>query len=183
MMLGLLGLLACRQDMHDNARLRPLGASSFFEDGRASRPEVPGTVARGHLEEDDHLYRGKVGDVVATTLPMPVTKELLERGRQRYDIYCAPCHDRTGDGQGMVVRRGFRRPPSFHQSRLLEAPVGHFYDVVTNGFGAMQDYRAQVFDVRDRWAIAAYVRVLQRTRHATLGDLPPEERRRLEEGQ
>src|SRR6185503_10673529 len=114
----------CRQEMYDDARLRPLGASAFFRDGRASRPEVPGTVARGQLEEDDHLYRGKVGGEPAATLPMPVSRALLERGHERFDIYCAPCHGRTGDGLGIVVRRGFRRPPSLHDERLRQAPVG-----------------------------------------------------------
>jgi hypothetical protein len=170
---GLLLVSGCRQDMHDQPRYEPLEASSFFADGRASRPLVPGTVARGQLRTDTHFYLGKVDGRLVETLPVPVTRPLLERGRERYDIYCAPCHDRLGSGQGMIVRRGFRRPPSLHIDRLREAPIGHFFDVISNGFGVMTDYAAQVTP-RDRWAIAAYVRVLQLSQHAQLADVPAE---------
>jgi Cytochrome C oxidase, cbb3-type, subunit III len=176
---GLLLMSGCRQDMHDQPRYEPLEASSFFADGRAARPLVPDTVARGQLRTDSHFYAGKVDNTLVDTLPVPLTRVLLERGRQRYDIYCAPCHDRTGGGQGMIVRRGFRRPPSLHMERLQEAPVGHFFDVMSNGIGVMMDYAAQV-SPRDRWAIAAYIRVLQLSQHASLADVPPEIRQQLQ---
>jgi hypothetical protein len=158
--------------MHDQPRYEPLEASTFFADGRAARPAVTGTVARGQLRTDTHLYTGKVQGTVVDTLPFPVTQALLERGRERYEIYCVPCHDRTGQGQGIVVRRGFRRPPSLHIDRLREAPIGHFFDVMSNGFGVMMDYAAQVAPP-DRWAIAAYIRALQLSQRATLADVPP----------
>jgi hypothetical protein len=157
--------------MHDQPRYEPLEASSFFADGRASRPLVPGTVARGQLRTDTHFYLGKVDGALVDALPLPVTRPLLERGRERYDIYCSPCHDRLGSGQGMIVRRGFRRPPSLHIDRLREAPIGHFFDVISNGFGVMTDYAAQVTPP-DRWAIAAYIRALQLSQHAQLADVP-----------
>ena len=169
---------ACRQDMHDQPRYKPLARSSFFEDGRASRPLVAGTIARGHLHEDTRLYTGKEGDDPITKFPLPITKALLDRGQQRFNIYCAPCHDRAGTGLGMVVRRGLRRPPSYHTDRLRAAPVGYFFDVITNGFGAMPDYATQV-QPQDRWAIVAYIRVLQRSQYATLADVPPDKRAAL----
>jgi hypothetical protein len=172
-------IVGCRQEMYDQPRYKPLGKSDFFSDHREARPLPPGTVARGHLAADTALYEGKVGGQLITRFPLPVTSELLARGHQRYDIFCAPCHDRTGSGTGMVVRRGYRPPPSFHIDRLRDAPVGHFFDVMTNGFGAMPDYRAQI-DVGDRWAIVAYLRALQLSQHATLSDVPQGERVNLE---
>jgi hypothetical protein len=169
---------ACRQDMHDQPKYQPLEASDFFADGRASRPLPPGTVARGHLNDDEHLYSGKSGKSFAETLPFPVSPALLVRGQERFNIFCSPCHGRLGDGEGMVVRRGFRHPPSFHIERLRQAPVGYYFDVITNGFGSMQDYSAQV-PVKDRWAIVAYVRALQLSQHATLGDVPEDARKQL----
>jgi hypothetical protein len=169
---------ACQQQMADQPRYKPLARTGFFGDERSARPLVPGTVARGRLDADEQLYTGEVGGKLAETFPYPVTREVLERGRGRYDIFCAPCHDRVGNGQGMVVRRGFRFPPSYHTDRLRKAPVGHFFDVITNGFGAMPDYAAQV-PPRDRWAIIAYIRALQLSQNATLADVPPAERQRL----
>lgn len=169
----------CRRDMHDQPKFIPLRESSFFPDQRSARPLVEGTVARGHLHEDTLLETGKVGNDDATVFPFAVDLSVLERGRERYDIYCSPCHGRTGAGDGMIVRRGFRRPPSYHDERLRNAAVGHFIDVMTNGFGAMADYRQQV-DPRDRWAIAAYIRALQLSEHATLADVPQGERGRLQ---
>ncbi len=172
-------LSGCRQDMHDQPKYQPLERSAFFEDGRASRPLVPGTIAQGQLHEDEKLYTGKSNDKPITTFPFPITAEVLERGRQRYDIYCSPCHGRLGTGLGMVTQRGFKRPPpSYHIDRLRNSPVGYFYDVITSGFGLMQDYAAQI-EPHDRWAIVAYIRVLQRSQNATLADVPPEERARL----
>jgi hypothetical protein len=157
--------------MHDQPRYKPLAESDFFEDGRASRPQVPGTVARGQLHTEAHLYTGKINGELATTLPFPVTRAILERGRERYDIYCTPCHDRVGSGQGMIVRRGFRRPPSLHIDRLRQVPVGHFFEVMSHGFGAMLDYAAQLTP-EDRWAVAAYMRALQLSQYATRADVP-----------
>jgi len=170
---------ACRQDMHDQPKYIPLRESSFFSDSRSARPPVEGTVARGQLRDDDLLYTGKVGGQDSTTFPSPVDASTMARGRQRFDIYCSPCHGRTGQGDGMVVLRGYRRPPSFHQDRLRTAPVGHFFDVITNGFGAMPDYAAQI-RAEDRWAIIAYVRALQLSEHATAADVPATERAKIQ---
>jgi hypothetical protein len=178
LLLLLLLTTACRQDMHDQPKYKPLGRSAFFEDGRASRPLVAGTIAQGHLYDDELLYTGKIGDKPAPTFPFPVTMDVLRRGQQRFNIYCTPCHDRTGAGLGMVVRRGLRRPPSFHIDRLRESPPGYFYDVIANGFGAMPDYAAPI-QPQDRWAIVAYIRVLQRSQHATLADVPAGNRAEL----
>ena len=172
--------LGCRQDMHDQPRYEPLEASAFFTDGLSSRPLVPGTVPRGGLREDAHLYTGRIGDDLAADLPMPLTSELLARGRGRFEIYCTPCHGDLGNGQGMVVQRGFPAPRSFHEDRLRGEPVGYFYDVMTNGFGRMQDYSAQV-PVTDRWAIAAYIRALQLSQGAPVELLSAEDRRKLSE--
>jgi mono/diheme cytochrome c family protein len=168
-------LAACRQDMHDAPSYDPLQQTNFFANGAASRPLVANTVARGQLRADEHLYTGKVNGQTATEFPMPVTGQVLDRGQERFNVYCAPCHGRTGEGNGMVVQRGFRAPPSYHDERLRNVPVGYFFDVMTNGFGAMQDYSAQV-TVPDRWAIAAHIRVLQLSRHATVDDVPADRR-------
>ena len=172
-------LVACRQDMHDTPRYEPLEASTFFTDGRGSRTLVANTVARGMLREDEHLYQGKIDGQLTDIFPMPVTAEVMARGRERFNVFCAPCHGRTGQGNGMVVQRGFRAPPSFHEERLRTAPVGYFFDVQTNGFGAMSDYAAQV-PVADRWAIAAFIRALQFSERATVGDVPPDRRAELD---
>jgi hypothetical protein len=182
--LALAGLLfagACRQDMQNQPKYIPLRESDFYADHRSERPIIDGTVARGHLDEDELLYAGKVNGQDATEFPFPVTREVLARGQERFNIFCAPCHDRTGRGNGMVVRRGYRQPPSYHIDRLRQAPVGHFFDVITNGFGAMPDYRSQI-PVADRWAIIAYIRALQLSGHATLNEVPPEERNKLAPG-
>lgn len=172
-------LAACRQQMADQPRYKPLAQSTFFGDERSGRPLVPGTVPQGYLRADEGFYAGKSGGELVTALPVPLTRALLERGQDRFNIFCSPCHDRTGNGGGMVVQRGYRRPPAFHIDRLREAPIGHFFDVITNGFGAMPDYAAQISPA-DRWAIAAYIRALQLSQHATLGDVPPPTRQQLE---
>ncbi len=161
--------------MHDQPKYIPLRESEFFADHRSERPLVEGTVARGDVEGDDVLYTGKVNGELATVFPFPVTWDVMTRGHERYDIFCAPCHSRTGNGDGMIVRRGFRAPPSLHVDRLRQAPAGHFFDVITNGFGAMPDYKQQV-PVRDRWAIVAYIRALQATTAASIADVPPGKR-------
>lgn len=177
LMLGVLVVAgsACRQDMHDQPKYIPLRQSAFFGDERSARPIVAGTVARGQLREDTLLYTGKVNGADATMFPFPIDAQVMARGHERFDIYCSPCHGRTGQGDGMVVRRGFRRPPSFHQDRLRNAPVGQIFDVITNGFGAMPDYATPV-PAADRWAIIAYLRALQLSEHATLADVPADRR-------
>ena len=175
----LLAAGACRQDMHDQPKFTPLRESTFFADGLSARVPVEGTVARGQLREDTLLYTGKIGGENASVFPFPVDERVMARGQERYDIFCAPCHARTGDGDGMVVQRGYRQPPSLHIDRLRAVPVGHFIDVIANGFGAMPDYSAQV-RAEDRWAIAAYIRALQLSQHATLADVPTDRRGALQ---
>jgi mono/diheme cytochrome c family protein len=172
-------MAACRQDMHDQPKYIPLRQSAFFGDQRSARPFVPGTVARGQLREDTLLYTGKVNGTDATLFPFPVDERVMARGRERFGIYCSPCHGQTGQGDGMVVRRGFRRPPTFHQDRLRDAPIGHVFDVISNGFGAMPDYAAQI-KIEDRWAIIAYLRALQLSEHATVNDVPADKRGQLD---
>ena len=179
---ALLALGGCRQDMHQAPRYDPLEASDFFPDGRASRGLVAGTIARGQLRDDPALSTGKQGATFVSEMPVEVTRDLLLRGRDRFDVYCAPCHARTGDGNGMIVQRGMKQPPSYHIDRLRAQPVGYFYDVITNGFGAMQDYSAQL-PPHDRWAVVAYLRVLQLSRHADAADLPAEDLARLQGGE
>jgi mono/diheme cytochrome c family protein len=166
--------------MYDQPSYRPLDKNSFFPDGASARPLVAGTVARGQLREDEVFYTGKHGGQLVAEMPLDLDRALLERGRERFTIYCSMCHGQTGYGDGMIVRRGFRRPPSFHTDRLRTAPVGHFFDVITNGLGAMPTYNLQV-EPRDRWAIAAYVRALQLSQHAELDDVPAARRGTLEE--
>ena len=165
--------------MYNQPRYNPLAPSDFFADGRSARPAIPGTIARGQLDDDPHLYTGRVDGALVTMFPFPVTRDVLERGRQRYSIFCIPCHDGVGNGNGMIVRRGFRQPPSFHIDRLRQAPVGHYFDVITNGLGAMSDYAAQV-PVRDRWAIIAYIRALQLSQRATPADVPSDVLKQME---
>ena len=172
--LGLLIALtsACRLDMHIQPRENPLARSDFYADQRSARPLVEGTVARGQLREDTYFYTGKNGSNPGDVMPFPVTKEVLERGQERYNIYCAPCHSRVGDGNGFIPSRGFTRmPPSYHIPRLQKAPVGYFFDVITNGFGIMPDYASQITP-EDRWKIVAYIRALQLSQNATSADVP-----------
>ena len=191
----LAGALGCEDDMADQPRYEPLEPSGFFDDGLSSRQIPDGTVARGHLRSDAHLYEGKVNGQIATEFPFPVTKEWLARGRERYEIFCAVCHGSTGDGYGMIVQRGFVRPPAFypipeHQTALPQlyereqwlmtaAPVGHYFDVITNGWGAMFSYNDRV-KPEDRWAIIMYIKALQRSQHAQASQLSPDERARLD---
>lgn len=171
---------ACAPNMSKQPKNKPLSESDFFADGRSARTPVEGTVARGGLRKDERFYTGKTNGLYAGNLPLPVTSELLSRGRERFDIFCSPCHGRVGDGSGMVVQRGLRRPPSYHMGRLRDAPDGYFFDVVTNGFGAMPSYASRI-SVRDRWAITAYIRVLQLSQAAKMADVPRAERKRLRE--
>ena len=163
---------ACRIDMHVQPRQNPLSRSDFFPDQRSERPPVEGAVARGQLHEDAYFYTAKTNGALGDAMPFPVTKEVLERGRERFNIYCSPCHSRLGDGNGFVPSRGFaRRPPSYHIPRLQKAPIGYFFDVMSNGFGIMPDYAAQI-SPEDRWKIAAYIRTLQLSQNATRADVP-----------
>lgn len=168
-----------RKAMYDQPKYRPLQKSEFFADGRASRPMVAGTVARGHLDADELLYNGTENGEQAQRFPFPVTREVLLRGQERYNIYCSPCHDRAGMGTGMVVQRGFKAPTSLHDPRLRDSAPGYFYNVIKNGFGQMPNYADQI-PVHDRWAIIAYIRALQLSHNATLEDVPAEERAQLE---
>jgi Cytochrome C oxidase, cbb3-type, subunit III len=170
-LLALAPLAGCRQDMHDQPRFKPLAENTFFPDMRSARQPVEGTVARGQLHEDTYFYTGMMGSNPGDYMPFPVTKDVLERGRQRFNIYCTPCHSRMGDGNGTVVQRGFQSPPSYHTDRLRKAPLGYFFGVITNGFGAMPDYAEQI-PARDRWCIVAYIRALQLSQDATMADVP-----------
>jgi hypothetical protein len=172
-------LSGCRQDMHDQPRYKPLAGTTFFGDGRSARAPVEGTVARGHLRIDSARYTGKVDGQEVNVFPFPITKDDLARGQQRFNIYCSPCHSRIGDGNGMIVRRGFRQAASYHTERLIKAPVGHFFDVITNGFGAMLSYASRV-EPDDRWRIVAYIRVLQLSESASIEDVPTDKRAGLE---
>src|SRR5215470_15085922 len=162
----------CRIDMHIQPYYRPLAKSDFFPDGRSARNPVEGTVAQGDLRDDSYFYTGKIGNNPGDGIPFAVTRDVLERGRNRFNVYCTPCHGRVGDGNGFIPSRGLKRPPSYHIERLRKAPIGYFVDVMTNGFGVMQDYSMQIHP-RDRWAIAAYIRALQFSQNATAADIPP----------
>jgi len=177
-----LALFGCRLDMYDQAHREPLEATTFFGDNRSAREPIEGTVPRGEILGEPEFTQGMdaAGELVSE-FPIPVDMDLLRRGRERFNIFCAPCHSRTGDGDGMIVRRGYRKPPSYHIDRLLDAKVGYFFDVITRGFGVMPSYASQV-PVRDRWAIVAYIRALQESRAASWGDVPFEERQKIERG-
>jgi len=178
---ALLICAGCRLDMHVQPRYNPYDPTDFFGDGQSARLPVAGTVPRGDLTlgPDELLYTGKLNGQPSEAFPFPVTKEIVERGRERYDVFCSPCHGYTGDGDGMIVQRGFRRPPSLYDDRLKTAAAGHYFDVITNGFGAMPSYASRV-EPDDRWRIAAYIRVLQLSENAAIDDVPPDQRAQLE---
>ncbi len=171
-------LTGCRNDMHDQPRYKPLQASAFFADHRGSRPVVDGTVARGHLRIDEARYTGKIAGENIDQFPIPIAKADIERGQNRFNIYCTPCHGKLGDGNGLVVMRGYRQPPSYYDDKLMKAPVGHFFDVVTNGFGAMPSYASRV-TADDRWRVIAYIRALQLSESAKVNDVPADQRQNL----
>jgi mono/diheme cytochrome c family protein len=189
-----LAAFGCRQGMYDQARYEPYEQSDLFHDGTSSRPLPAGTVARGMLRDDAAFYTGTTagaagtevgaeggaGTSFVTTNPLPVTREVLRRGRERYNVFCAPCHDQVGTGNGMIVQRGFTRAASFHEDRLRQMPEGYYYDVITRGFGQMPSYATQVAP-EDRWAIVAYVRALQLSQNARLGELPADVRQLAEQ--
>ena len=174
-----LALAACRNEMYDQAKAKPLSENEFFANGQTARPLPPDTVARGFLREDKAMYAGLGADgKFVTDLPLPLTRELLQRGHERFDIFCSPCHGKQGDGLGMIVERGFKQPSSYHTDRLREQPIGYFFDVMTQGFGQMSSYAVQV-PPEDRWAIAAYIRALQFSQHAPVAELPADDRAKL----
>jgi mono/diheme cytochrome c family protein len=164
-------LAGCRQDMHNQPKYRPLRASAFFENESSARPLVEGTIARGTLQTDAAFFTGKNGALFVNELPFPVTPTVVDRGQERFNIYCTPCHGAAGTGDGMVVQRGYPQPPSFHIDRLRKIEAGYFFDVMTHGFGRMPDYRDQITP-RDRWHIVAYIRALQLSQHAATTDVP-----------
>jgi hypothetical protein len=174
-----LAFAGCRLEMHDQPKLDPYQASEFFDNGAASRALLAGTIARGTFHTNEVFYLGMRGTNLVEELPTTLTRELLDRGHERFDIYCSVCHGADGQGNGMIVQRGFPPPPSFHTPRLREAPVGHFYRVITDGYGIMFPYAARV-PPSDRWAIVAYIRALQLSEATEISDLPPEARAQLE---
>lgn len=172
-------LSGCRNDMHQQAKIKPFRESRFFADGASARALPEGTVARGFLRDDAALFRGQGPDgKFVEQIPVPLTRALLARGRERFNIFCSPCHGRTGQGQGMIVQRGFKHPPSYHIERLRAERAGYFFDVITNGFGQMSSYAAQVTP-EDRWAIVAWVRTLQASHHMPGDFLEKEDREHL----
>ena len=179
---ALLGLAGCRQDMQDQPKYKYLRGTEFFADGRSARPLVENTVARGHLDEDSVYYTGMIqgphGPEPTPDFPIAITRAVIDRGQERFNIFCSPCHGQLGNGLGMIVQRGFKQPPSYHIDRLRQAPVGHFFDVMTNGYGAMWKYSAQV-EPYDRWCIAAYIRVLQASQDTNVNDLTAEQKAQL----
>ena len=175
---AIFAIAGCRQQMADQPHQRPLEPSNFFDDGMASRPVEPGTVARAGKEQNGLRFHSKVDGKLVDTFPFEVTMEVLARGQERYEIFCSPCHDRLGTGQGMIVRRGFTPARSFHDPRLRDAPAGHFFEVITQGFGQMPSYANQLSE-QDRWAVIAYIRALQCSRNVRLDQLPPEDRAKM----
>lgn len=181
-LLALAGGCELRQGMYDTGRIKPLEKSDFFADSRSARVPPEGTVARGELREDEALFAGKSGGKLLTVLPLSIGKAEMARGREMYEVYCSVCHGHVGMGNGMIVQRGYRRPPSLHDERLRSSPVGHFFDVMTNGSGVMPSYRTMI-GPRDRWKIVAYIRALQLSQHARIQDVPAAIRQSLlEEG-
>ncbi|MBV8073554.1 MAG: cytochrome c [Acidobacteriaceae bacterium] len=171
--------IGCRHDMQDQPKYKPLGQNRFWADGRDSRPIPAGTIAVDELNADDPTHTGQANGAFLDTIPLPVNMSLLERGRDRFDIFCSPCHGWLGDGNGMVARRGLRAPANLMDQRSRELPPGYVYQVISNGYGAMGDYADQIQDVRDRWAIVAYIKALQLSRGAPLSDVPDDQRAEL----
>ena len=168
----------CREEMRNDARLKPLQEDRFFADRNSSRPLVPNTVQRGGADTDDFFFQGEINGKLVRGFPSPITKPELERGRDRFNIYCSVCHGPTGEADGMIVQRGFPQPPSFHEQRLREAPEGHFFHVITHGYGVMYPYADRITP-EDRWAIVAYIRTLQLSRNSKINDVPPDQKAQL----
>lgn len=178
-LMSIYALVSCRPDMNNQPKAKPLSESDFFPNGTNARQLPAHSVVRGDVRDNPVLEGGLTNGTYITQLPVRLTPELLQRGRERFDAFCAECHDRTGSGNGMVVQRGFPQPPSFHVDRLRNAPIGHFYDVITNGYGVMHSYAARI-QPEDRWAIAAYIRALQLSHNARPADVDPAQRVTLE---
>lgn len=176
--LSIVALTACREDMQDEPKYKPLAESDFFSDHRSARPMVEGTVARGHLRIDEARYTGKVDGQEIDQFPIPIAKADIERGQERFNIYCSPCHSRIGDGEGMIVLRGYRQAATYYDAKLMKAPVGHFFDVITNGFGVMPSYASRI-EPDDRWRIAAYIKALQLSETASVNDVPADQRQKM----
>ena len=177
-----LALVGCNTDMWVQPKHHPLDESEMFADGQASRPLLQGTIARGHLREDGAFYTGIQSGKWVDAIPVPVTMDLLKRGQDRYNIYCTPCHGQLGDGKGMIAQRGFqlKRPVgNYHTKRLREMPVGHYYDVITNGYGAMYSYASRI-EPQDRWAVVAYIKALQLSQQGTVNDLNDSQKAELD---
>jgi mono/diheme cytochrome c family protein len=172
MLATMLVLAGCRQDMHDQPKFTPQRGTDFYADGRSARPQVDNTVARGQMHEDGYFYTGMINGAEGNTYPFPVTMDVLHRGQERYNVYCTPCHSRVGNGQGMIVQRGYLPAGNYHTERLRNSPLGHFFAVMTNGYGAMPDYAAQLTPA-DRWAVVAYIKALQLSQNATQADVAP----------
>jgi len=169
-------LTGCRQDMQDEPKFFPQRGTTFFPDGRSVRPQAANTVARNQLHEDSYFYTGRVYDKDGNSkegdgMPFPATMDVLRRGQERFNVYCTPCHSRVGNGEGMIVQRGYVKAGNYHTARLRKAPLGHFFNVISKGYGAMPDYSAQITSA-DRWAIVAYIRALQLSQNATEADVP-----------
>jgi hypothetical protein len=164
--------LGCRQDMQNQPKMVPQRGSRFFASGRSVRPQVLGTVARGQEDENDYFHTGLVGDVEQDKMPFPVTMPVLLRGQEQFNIYCTPCHSRVGNGRGMIVERGYKPAGDLIEPRIMQEPLGHYFAVISHGYGAMPDYAAQI-NTQDRWAVAAYIRALQLSQHATIQDVAP----------
>jgi len=177
-----LALAACRPDMENQPKAKPLSESDFFSNHANARPIPPHTVERGGARANAAFYTGLTNGTYITQLPVKLTPGLLARGRERFDAMCSECHDRTGSGNGMVVLRGFPQPPSYYVPRLRNAPIGHFFDVITNGYGVMYSYATRV-EPEDRWAIAAYIRALQLSHNVNASELTPAEQQKLEKEQ
>jgi mono/diheme cytochrome c family protein len=171
-MAAVLVLAGCRQDMQDQPKFIPQRGTTFFADGRSARPQVAGTVARNQMHDNEYFYTGLVSGKEGDGFPIALTPEVMQRGQERYNIYCTPCHSRVGNGDGMIVQRGYRPAGDFHTDRLRNAPLGHFFNVMTNGYGAMPDYAAQLTP-EDRWAVVAYIRALQLSQAAKSSDVTP----------
>ena len=170
-MLSVLALAGCRQDMHNQPKFYPQRGTTFYADGRSVRPQIENTVARGQLHEDTYFYTGMQDGKEGNAMPFPVTLDVLARGQERYNVYCTPCHSRVGNGAGMIVSRGYAKAGNFHTARLEAAPLGHFFNVMTNGYGAMPDYSAQLTP-SERWSVVAYIKALQLSQNATQDDVP-----------
>jgi hypothetical protein len=168
---AMLVLAGCRQDMQDQPKFIPQRGTDFYADGRSARPQMENTVARGQLHEDSYFYTGLQDGKEGNTMPFPVTLQVLERGQERYNVYCTPCHSRVGNGLGEIVQRGYKPAANLHDQVRTAQPLSHYFFVMTNGYGAMPDYSAQLTPA-DRWAVAAYIRALQLSQAAGQSDVP-----------